>query len=367
MLEVSLAKNLIEHLSEYTNYNINIMNEDGIIIASRDSNRIGSFHEVAYKLIRGSSDIEYTDNDEKFVGVLSGVNMVLNVDGKPVGVLGITGNPEEVKPVALVVKMAVETLIKYESLKMQAFRRQTSKERFLYMLSDQEDADYSEIKRLASELNYAETYIRIPIICTFNTQTQRDTALTKLKLSPLHSSEDISSILEDKSIIIFKTLDKDNAIQAYREKVEDYINSAFENSNFSYKCYAGTMQSSFIHYHNAVKHTKWLEKNIVSNSDIVYFYDYMSQYIIDTLPHDEMDSIFKIFDESFDKNFKKNFVEIISALIAADFNLVKAAKNSLIHRNTFLYRYNKIKEVLENDEQSNAKCLMIWLSVYFSI
>lgn len=35
MLDVSMAKKLIERVTEYTSYNVNIMNEDGVIIASR--------------------------------------------------------------------------------------------------------------------------------------------------------------------------------------------------------------------------------------------------------------------------------------------------------------------------------------------
>ena len=48
MLEETLAKKLIERVSEYTSYNVNIMNEDGIIIASVDPKRVGTFHEAAY-------------------------------------------------------------------------------------------------------------------------------------------------------------------------------------------------------------------------------------------------------------------------------------------------------------------------------
>ena len=41
MLEVSLAEKLIEQITKYTDYNVNIMNREGIIIASRNPDRIG--------------------------------------------------------------------------------------------------------------------------------------------------------------------------------------------------------------------------------------------------------------------------------------------------------------------------------------
>ena len=47
MIELELAKKFIEQITQFTDYNINIMNEQGCIIASRDPKRVGTDHEVA--------------------------------------------------------------------------------------------------------------------------------------------------------------------------------------------------------------------------------------------------------------------------------------------------------------------------------
>ena len=49
-----------------------------------------------------------------YPNVLPGINMVIATGGKREGVVGVTGAPEEVRPVALMVKMAFETMLKYE-------------------------------------------------------------------------------------------------------------------------------------------------------------------------------------------------------------------------------------------------------------
>ena len=54
MLDVALARKLIERVTEYTSYNVNIMDENGVIIASRNPERIGSFHEAAYQVLHGN-------------------------------------------------------------------------------------------------------------------------------------------------------------------------------------------------------------------------------------------------------------------------------------------------------------------------
>ena len=57
MISKELARRFIERVSKHTDYNINIMDENGIIIASRDPDRIGNYHEIAYRIVHGSEDI----------------------------------------------------------------------------------------------------------------------------------------------------------------------------------------------------------------------------------------------------------------------------------------------------------------------
>ena len=53
MLDKEFATKFIERVTRYTDFNVNIMDERGIIIASRDKKRIGQYHEIAYRLITG--------------------------------------------------------------------------------------------------------------------------------------------------------------------------------------------------------------------------------------------------------------------------------------------------------------------------
>ena len=100
MISKELAQRFIENVTRYTEYNVNIMDGDGTIIASRDPERIGKYHEVAYRIIKGKEDIIDTTGLRDFPNVLPGINMVINVDGVREGVVGVTGNPEEIRPVA---------------------------------------------------------------------------------------------------------------------------------------------------------------------------------------------------------------------------------------------------------------------------
>ena len=70
MIEAELARRFIEQVTQYTEYKINIMDETGVIIASRDPERVGTYHEVADRIIHGSKDVIVVHDDRTFPGVL---------------------------------------------------------------------------------------------------------------------------------------------------------------------------------------------------------------------------------------------------------------------------------------------------------
>ena len=113
MISKELARRFIERVSKHTDYNINIMDENGIIIASRDPDRIGNYHEIAYRIVHGSEDIMDTTG-MRYPGVLPGINMVIEMDRRREGVVSVTGDPDEIRPIAMIVKMALETMLIYE-------------------------------------------------------------------------------------------------------------------------------------------------------------------------------------------------------------------------------------------------------------
>ena len=365
-------KKLIEQVTKYTSYNVNIMNEQGVIIASRNPERIGKFHEVAWQIVHGTTDIMVTENDNEYPGVLSGINMVIEIEGKREGVVGVTGNPEEIRPIALIIKMAIETLIKYENQKMQAFRRQTRKDRFMEMLTQKQYRAPQDIQKLAAELNYREDLIRIPILCHLQSASDQEAFLHSIKNGREHLTQDISFQMEDRYILIFKTLKGEHLFSDYKFLLADYLKSTLKWMREEEICctfYVGTFQTSFSQYYYSYQHCKWLETHIFGEHQAFYFYDFIGEYITSCIPRQELQQIFNVFAQKLPEDFRKNYIEIVGSLIQNNFNIQNAARQCFMHKNTFTYRYNKIREVLRLDHQRSMDdtwmliCLYLYLKL----
>ncbi len=375
MLDIFLARKLIEQVTKYTSYNVNIMDSRGVIIASRNQDRIGKFHQVAWQIVQGTEDTIIIENDNDYPGVLSGINMVIEIEGKREGVVGVTGNPEEIRPIAFIIKLAIETLIKYEYQKMQALRRQSRKDRFLEMLTQENYKSPQDIRNLAVELKYKEDLIRIPILCRLESQSDQQTLLDLIKSSQSHLAEDISFLMEDRYVLVFKTLGSENAavFSDYKFVLADYLKSALkwilEND---IKCcfYIGTFQTNFSQYYYAYRHCKWLETYSAEKTRhrAYYFYDYIGEYLTAQIPRKELHQIFNVFSSELSGDFQKNYTEIIGSLIKCNFNIQNAAQQLFMHKNTFTYRYNKIRDKLNIDHQNSMeeKWMLIFLYLYLN-
>lgn len=89
-------------------YNVNIVDAGGVIIASGDPDRLGLVHQGALRALQSGEPVEVAedDGDQKI-----GINLPFALDGEFVGVVGITGPLAEVRPLARLVRTSVSLLV----------------------------------------------------------------------------------------------------------------------------------------------------------------------------------------------------------------------------------------------------------------
>lgn len=109
------ARQIVDAVSDVCGQNINFIDADGMIIASTDAARVGSFHEIGRRAAILGQVIE-VERTEAFSGTQEGINVPIIYHGKVTGVVGISGDPKEVRRYAtLARKIAVLLLWERES------------------------------------------------------------------------------------------------------------------------------------------------------------------------------------------------------------------------------------------------------------
>ena len=108
-----MAQHVIDTIKPTVRHNINIMDAHGVIIAAVDPERVGTHHAGALQAVAAQGPVEIWDRDDA-TGVRPGVNIPLWHDDTVRGVVGLTGNPDEVRSTAELIALTVELLLTQE-------------------------------------------------------------------------------------------------------------------------------------------------------------------------------------------------------------------------------------------------------------
>ena len=349
MISRELARKLIEQITQYTEYNVNIMDADGTIIASRDPGRVGQFHEVAHRILQGQEDIVVTTDTKDYSTVLPGINMVIEANGIREGVVGVTGDPEEIRPVALMIKMAIESMLRYELSQQELRLRRSRKERFMHLLIQEEHSDPTELRQMADELGYLEEMIRIPILIrTRAADTEK--AMDVLRSGSAHTREDISFALSPHHFVVFKTLPKnpEQLFEEYRELILAYLDPILKMPKKNVQISVGSFQNRFPGYYSAYQHCRWLEQRKPGECP-AFFQDHIGEYLQDVVPTKELHRIYHVYEKTIPREKRAMIGETAGALLRTNVNFPHAAALLFIHKNTLVYRYRQLKEYLRID------------------
>ena len=92
----STAMRIVTDLSDIVGQQINMMDENGLIIASTDPDRLGMVHGGSLKVLEGKLTSLIIHSDDEYPGSRPGLNLPIEIDGKYIGVIGITGKYEAI-------------------------------------------------------------------------------------------------------------------------------------------------------------------------------------------------------------------------------------------------------------------------------
>lgn len=327
-LNESLANRVVKRIMNTLEYNINIMDEKGVIIASGDESRVGQVHKGAVEAIKSETIREIFEDTET---EKKGINKPIVVDRKILGVIGISGNPNEVRKFADLITITAQLMIEQQFYLNVEEVKQTRFRDFLNEWIYKKDSNYNEDFRLRAELLEIDTSIKRVVAfikmdkLTYNIYANYSVYLSKdeyvmryglqnvLLLMDANSNyiEKIQKIVEKDSNIITCAISKPNLILAdslmQAERVSKILSTSISDQNIGRYEDFDLMDSIF-------------ESSVGSN---------LSSLIINMIEQDKKGELLETIDTYFKFNCE------ISAI----------SRHMFIHRNTLSYRINRVQEI----------------------
>lgn len=333
MIELSeqLAQKIVDKMMGVIPYNVIITDEQGVIIGSGDPNRIHQFHSVAKKVLETKKIIEIPDDSSP--GVKAGVNSPVFFNGKPVGAIGITGNPDIVKSFSELVSVTAELLINQEYASNQRKIKEQEREKFLYELVYADEA-YSQsfVERglsLGIDITIAHTAVLI------NSSDEDTLKKVKNYLNSFLQKQEYYLMINPNTIAAFMYSDK-HLIKRLKKSLENkYIN----NINIG----VGLTEPIIADSINQARKALSIGKKLENNKNI---YLYKDLYFISMLANFAGDHKLKELISKIKLDGKQ--ADLLDTLVAYVYNNGETNTTSEvlhIHRNTLNYRLEKIQEI----------------------
>ena len=354
-----IAQRFVDRLCERLPYNVNIMDTAGTIIAARDPERRGTFHEGAYRICNEAvPEIVIHVDTPRPRGTLPGVNLPVTHDGRIIGAVGITGDPSEVSILSQAVKTAIETMVEHELYKERLASRQDKKKALLSLLLDGDQEDQEKAGELARQLGYEPGRPCAALLLPVQGGVSHGSLLRALKRSSEHTRQDFSSSLPDGTVVVFKTasLPTEEKVSALRAQLESYVEAvrqACREDGLSEvpPVYCGSLALGMAEYPKSVSRAEWLVRHIEPSrfSRTCFFYDYLYEYLIHLLPHEELTGALGPFVRDLEPRTFRALRQTLIRFVENSASIKGTAEALGLHRNTVLQRLNRLHQVLGMD------------------
>lgn len=381
---VQIAQRVVKAVSGVLSFPISVSDENGYIIGSTDQSRIGTIHKPSKEVLAKDDFMSF---DEKRVinldNVLAGVAVPLKFDSKTVGVLGIIGAPQEVKPHAQLIKRYVEMIWQDTFQKQLKDLERETIEAFLQYILLHDITNRTRIKQYCEmlHLNYESKYVCIVVDIAdslmnryewkpFSTNHSKEVLLSCVHQAFQNDEEDICAFLNLEQIVVLKVVKSEEVyiemMQQFTLASENLINmlKTYDISNVIIS--AGSLSNSLHSVHESYYEAEHLIEDGKKQKGERQIYSYHNwDVLLELLPknidkrlthkiHYRLQTFLE--DESFEE-LRGNFITYCEQNMI----IAKAAEKLFIHRNTLIYRLNKIEKLTSLDVRSFQHCTLLYL------
>jgi carbohydrate diacid regulator len=148
-----LAQPIVDNLKEVIGLPISIIDHDGIIVACTNPSRVGSFHQGAIVVLEQQKELvvdEFAARDLQ--GTREGITMPIVHNGEFVGAIGVTGQPDAIKDIAHIIRVAVLSLAEQASQAQISLNRRRIHDSWASRLCAERLGDVANIAEQAGRL-----------------------------------------------------------------------------------------------------------------------------------------------------------------------------------------------------------------------
>lgn len=378
LISKTQMQNIVDEMKKTLHKNINIMDETGCIIASTDISRIGMYHFGAQTIISQKLDELVICEDDLYEGARNGINLPIVIDHEIVGVVGITGEKDEVAEFGKIIQKMAEIMIldRYQRNYRQTTRDMRNNFVFNWLFDNREDGDTDEELKISGSLLGID--VELPRVVTIlnilyqdngkkrddrSLQLQRlyDGIIREIDHSIGKDEQQIVLQIGSKIIIFFHNDCSDQVVK----KVDAIARSIERHYGCTVYGGIGTLGSD----KNEIRRS-YREANMacdmalkIKNKRIKVYSDIDMEMLLQIIPKEERISFFKKVLKNCLGEELSSWMQLLRCFVENNGSITQTADTLFIHKNTLQYRLNKLKCLTDYDPRNIKEAVPLYISI----
>ncbi|AYV21809.1 MULTISPECIES: sugar diacid recognition domain-containing protein [Vibrio] len=371
-----IAKQIVDRAKKIIAYSINVMDENGVIIGSSDPSRLHQTHEGALLAIRDNRTIEINDSVASTLsGVKTGINLPIIYSEHVIGVVGISGTPEEVRSYGELVKMTAELIVEQAALMSQVQWNKRHREELLLQLIEGSSLNDGQLLSIAQRLDLDLSQPRVATVIKVIPRAGEPVTLEHLqKLVHLleHPERDnivgIASVSMNE-IVVLKPVTIVNHTWNRKEeqkRVAKLVKRIDNECDFSIQMAIGDYFPGLIGLARSYETAKATIESSTSNDDAVMFYqDRKLSVLVSSIKQDpwRATQLKAPIEKLMAADSKQVLLKTLSTFFAQNCDLAQTCESLHIHRNTLRYRLDKIQQETNLDINKLDDKIQLYLAL----
>lgn len=333
------AQNIVDRMMKDIPYNINIMDHTGRIIGSGNKERIGTLHHGAVEAIRQKKGVDIT-KDERFVK--KGINLPIELNGRIVGVVGISGEVVETRPFGNLLRSAVILLIEQSMALERENLKNALKQEFFQVITDPETAYTKELAEQAS---------------VYGIQLAKPSRIIYMEAPDEMAEEPVADLASFKPSghSLCLVIQEDGPVEALLERIADLYPEAFMTVSHRNE----TVAAGYSQARAAMRVLKgvFFQRKRLAYAECEFIADMAK------LQKQKNDPKAERLAHLLEKN--EELIRTLQVYLQCNLNANETASRLIIHRNTLNYRLSRIHKTTGKDPKNLLELVeLLFMLVY---
>ncbi len=389
MLSPKVAQSIVDRTMAVLGVQVNIMDAQAVVIASGNTGRVGKFHAGAARVLQSGKKLCISSTEaEKMEGVRPGITLPIEFKGKIIGAVGMAGDPEDVEDFGELLKLTAELMLEQASVKEELFLEQRAREGFLTDLITGHWREYDwHFARRAEFLNFdlkraflvmAAEIFDEESVCAWREERQ-GLPYQKLKAQleeridgeELFEGRLISCFINGEMAILYQMPEKPRQdVETMSRKAADAVYGLLGggcgiSASLGVGGLAGDWREISAIYENARSALR-LNRILNEGRSVCWFETYRTEYLLCSAPAELRRGYWKtILDPVLkaEREHGTQWIQTMETYFSNEGNTVKTAEQLFLHRNTLMFRLNKIRELTGLAPQKFQDALQLKLAL----